>query len=221
MTRDEIITDALFLLGVLGEDDVLSDGQKTKGALALNRMVKAWEGQGIHLWTQTEMTVVLVASQATYTLSPQPLALTSARIRNTDNIDRPIRIDNRTQFMNISNKTSTGQINRIFYDKQLATNTLYVWPAPEDTTDTLQISYLRTIEDFDVSGDNPDFPTEWLDALVYNLAVRLAPAFGVSLQSKKANSDILMTAQSSLLEMQLWDTENTKVRIVPAQDNYD
>ena len=34
------------------------------------------------------------------------------------------------------------------------------------------------LEDLDASGDNPDFPSEWLDTIVYQLAVRIAPAFG-------------------------------------------
>jgi hypothetical protein len=37
----------------------------------------------------------------------------------------------------------------------------------------------RTIEDFDSGTDNPDFPQEWYLPLALNLAVLIAPKFGL------------------------------------------
>jgi len=216
LTRDTIIADALELIGAIGIGDTPTSADYTTCARTLNMMVKAWQGQGIHLWTETEMTVTLVVDQATYTLSPRPLYIKAARFRNADDVDRPVRVDSRVEFFNIPNKTSAGKINRIYYDPQLGSGTLYVWPVPDDATETLRLTYIRSLEDFDASGDNPDFPQEWLQTITYNLAVRIAAKYGKNVT--KTAPELISIAQLSLLEMQLWDTENSKIRIVPAYD---
>ena len=43
--------------------------------------------------------------------------------------------------------------------------------------------YQRPFEDFDASADEPDFPSEWFEALKFNLALRLAPEYGVPTES--------------------------------------
>lgn len=219
LTRDEIIQDALELIGAVDIGATPSATDITTCARTLNLMVKSWQATGVHLWTETEMSLSLVADQRTYVLSPKPLFIKSARHRtaDTDYVDRPVRIDTRNEYNEISNKTSTGgTTSRIYYDSQLGDGTLYVWPVPEASTDTLQLTYLRSIEDFDASGDNADFPTEWLEALIYNLAVRIAPKYGKVLS--KENPDIINIALTSLQQMQLWDTESSTISIVPARD---
>jgi hypothetical protein len=214
LTRDDIIQEALEQLGIVGEGETPAAATITSCSRTLNMMVKAWEAQGIHLWAQTTQTVTLVASQATYSLSPYALMLKQAWLRNTDNVDRPIKIDSLSNYNLIPNKTSTGKINRIAYDAGLTTGTVYVWPTPDDATDVLHIKYLRKIEDFDSSSDNADFPQEWLLALALNLAVLLAPKYGKTLS--KIAPDLAQNASIALTEMQLWDVENAKVRIAPA-----
>lgn len=61
---------------------------------------------------------------------------------------------------------------------------LYVFPTPatiDATNNKVYIVYQDLSEDFLVTGDNPDFPQEWLDALKYGLAARLAPEYGYTL----------------------------------------
>ena len=219
INRNEIITEALELLGAISFGETPSANEITSCARTLNLMIKAWNGQGIHLWTETEMEQALVVDTNSYTLSPRPLHIKQVRFRNSDNIDWPIRIDGRSDFMQITNKTTPGKISRVYYDPQLGTNNkLYVWPTPDDATDTLQITYIRSLEDFDASSDDADFPSEWLEAISTNLAIRIAPKYGKVLS--KVNPDLISLAQQSLIEMQLWDTESAKIRIVP-ETNYD
>lgn len=217
LTRNEIITEALEQIGAIGIGDTLQDSDVTTCSRSLNLMVKAWNGQGIHLWTASEMSVTLVGGQADYTLSPRPLHVKQIRVRNEDDIDRPVRIDSRNDFYSIANKTAEGQTNRAYYDPQLNSGTLSIWPTPpDDTTDVLKITYYRSLEDFDASGDNPDFPQEWLEAISLNLAIRIAPKYGKSLA--KVNPDLKENALMALMEMRLWDTEAARVSVVPARD---
>lgn len=86
----------------------------------------------------------------------------------------------RLDYQSLPNKTQAGIVNQCFYDPQLATGYLYLWQAPPTTiTDLLKFTWHRPIEDFDAAGDNPDLPQEWIDTLIYNLAVAKAVDFDV------------------------------------------
>jgi hypothetical protein len=109
--------------------------------------------------------------------------------------------------------TSEGASTCFYYSPQLSSGELYVWPVPQDTTDSLVISYVKTIEDFDSSSDNPDFPQECLSALTKNLAVAVSPAFGINLM--KVNPVLLQEAKTELREIESWDSEEGSIYIVP------
>ncbi len=66
LTAEELIAEALYLLQVIGQGETLSGAQYQRAINRLNRMLKAWEGQGIHLWTQTEGTMFLRVGQAEF-----------------------------------------------------------------------------------------------------------------------------------------------------------
>ncbi len=304
-TRDQIISDALQLLNILAAGETATANDITFCANALNKMVKAWMGQGIHLWTEEEGTIYLVNGQtqyslpganasdgsgtpvetttsaaaslgatsiicttttgmtagdnigieiqsspislqwttiasvvgttvnlnttltaaanlgafvATYTTAmPRVISIQSARVRDSGNFDRPVWIKARDDYMMIPQKNITGQINVVYYSPQMTTGILYVWPTTSSVSQRLKVTYLRTIQDFDSSSDNPDLPQEWLEVITYNLAVRIAPAYGVNLSSGgvAGNPDILRQAAQYLEDMKAWDAEQPGVQIVP------
>ena len=85
----------------------------------------------------------------------------------------------RLNYMALPNKTQTGNINQVFYDPQLNIGYFYLWN-PIAVIDTLlKFTYWRPIQDFDAGGDNPDLPIEWVNPLVFNLALLMAPDFSV------------------------------------------
>jgi len=45
--------------------------------------------------------------------------------------------------------------------------------------------YTSPLEYFDASTDTMDLPEEWYDAIVYDVAVKLAPRWGISLEDRK------------------------------------
>jgi hypothetical protein len=47
-------------------------------------------------------------------------------------------------------------------------------------SDTLFYLKYKRLQDFNISSDNPDFPVEWSEALIYGLAARLAPEYGTT-----------------------------------------
>lgn len=304
-TRDQIITNALSLIGAIGAGETVTANDTTLAASILNQMVKAWMAQGIHLWKQEEGTIYFVNGQNSYNLPganggdgsgtpvetalasagsgssitvttgtganmsandnigiqldsnkiywttisgapsgdtitlagtipsaaasgnkvftyttaiPRPLSVTNLRVMSGSGFETRVWLKTRDEFMMIPQKTLTSSIPTVgYYSPQLTTGVLYLWPTPSDVSYRLKCTYLRTIQDFDASGDNPDFPQEHLECLVYNLAVRLAPAFGINLSSGgiQGNPDILRQAAQYLEDLKAWDTEEPYVRVVP------
>jgi len=163
------------------------------GNTAINDIISIMLDTGVRQWT----TVVSVAG-VTVTITDalladvaigqevitfakkinKPLKLLSAR-RTIKKIDSPLEIVSREEYVDLPNKESIGLINEVYYKPLRSTGELYVWPTGSGSDDRLSFSYQRLIEDFDLTGDNPDLPVEWHEMLVANLAHRIAPSFGV------------------------------------------
>ena len=47
-------------------------------------------------------------------------------------------------------------------------------------SDAIFYTKYKRLQDFNISSDNPDFPVEWSEALIYGLAARLAPEYGTT-----------------------------------------
>ncbi len=181
----EIIKDALILIGGIEDEEVPSAAQQVYGRRALNRMVKAWSAKGLKAWCWNEVSIVTVADQDSYEFGPTaPLLVTNhaievANVRKvvTGWDETPIRSLSRAEYMNLP-KQSTGQPTAVYHQRRIDNGDLFVWPTPDDIY-TIKFSAKQYIEDFDVASNEAYFPVEWLEAIVYNLAVRLCPKYEV------------------------------------------
>lgn len=68
LTRNQIISTALMLIGVVGAEDTASSSDQTLANNLLNMMVKAWEGDGCSLWELQEATLYIANGTASYQL---------------------------------------------------------------------------------------------------------------------------------------------------------
>lgn len=109
------------------------------------------------------------------TKAQRPLRIIEARWRNADGNDTPLTIGNRDDYNTISDKTTISTPNMVFYDPQLTTGVLYVWPKPETVDGLIIMTVVYPIQDMDAATDDLEIPVQWLEAVIYNLAVRLAP----------------------------------------------
>ena len=196
ITRDEIISAALRKIGVVPQGETASAVQITEGAFALNVMVKAWEVDGMPLWAIKNLTISYTSGTASYTIgngapinSAKPLKVIQAWNRDLiSNVDIPMIILPKYDYNRLGNKTITGMPVQIQYTPGRDTGVITVFPVPDDTAETnnkLVISYQCPFEDFDASTDNIDFPQEWYDAVIYGLATRLAPEYGVPVEQRQ------------------------------------
>ena len=266
LTRDDAITEALELLGVLGEGETSNAEMLTSSARTLNLMVKAWQGRGVNIfavedvfvfqdgsqeysllngsstkftntydyttlstaavsgsgtievtditgfeasdvigviletgvwhWTSingspTGSTITLSASLPAAaevgalvvgyaTQSRRPMRVMEAYRRTKDGQDIPLEVVGDRTYNLLTPKDAAGVVNTVWYDWQTTTPKLYVWPVTSVHTDVIFLRCLRTLQDLDGATDDMDFPQEWYHAITLNLALQLAPKYGVS-----------------------------------------
>lgn len=196
VTRDDIIKGALRLCGALAVGETPSADQVTEASEALNMLVKAWQADGMALWARGEYTLPLTLSTQSYNIGigqtvniAKPLKITQAILHDTQtNVDIPMRIITRDEYLRLGNKTTTGQPIQIYYDPQRDHGVLYVYPPANSAAVSykqIKFTYQKPFEDFDASTDNPDFPQEWYEALKYGLASRLAGEYGISMDDRR------------------------------------
>jgi hypothetical protein len=196
VSRDDLIKGALRKIGVVPQGEVPTTDQITEGAFALNLMVKAWQADGMPLWALRTTPIPLTATVNTYTIgtgktvsTDKPLKVIRAWNHDVNsNIDIPMRILTKQEYDILGNKTSSGNPIQLYYAPLLNSGEIKVFPTPsttEVTNNTIYIVYQRPFEDFDASTDEPDFPQEWYDAVLYGLAVRLAPEYGLPIDQRQ------------------------------------
>lgn len=176
-------------MGVLPSGGTPSTAQTNDAAEALNALVKAFHADGMPVWAITSSTFTVTSGTATYTIGPAktvvaaaaPLKVIQAYRTESGQSDVPLTIYNRYDFSNLSN-TATGVPTGVYYqpiaENGVGTGYIYLWPIPDDSTTTITIDYQRPFSDMDATGDNFDFPSYWMQALIYNLAWALAPEYG-------------------------------------------
>lgn len=263
MTATQVINSAFNKIGVKAAEQALEPGEFQDGIDALNLMMKAWQAQGLHLWSKTEGVLFLDVGKTDYFLGPtgdeatllddfigttttsaeatssavievvdttgmvaldnvgveldsasrhwttivsvdsstqititvglpsaaksgstvftftnliqRPLRVLSTR-RKTFNEDNEISVNSwsRDEYFNQVNKASSGTVVNFYYSPKLGNGRFYVWQTASNVNDIVRITFERPIEDVDIGDDTLDFPVEWLEAIIYNLAARLA-----------------------------------------------
>lgn len=184
-TAQEIITDALAELGIAADEEPLEAVDLERGLRALSRMLRAWQADGVMIWTYTEGTFITVLDQAGYVFgsggafTTVPFEILDLRINRGGN-DLPMNRLSREEYYALPNKANRGYPTQFYYDRQRAGGTLYLWPAPDTGLGTLKFTYRRMIMDLDSGANDFDVPPEWMEALVFGLAKRLVGAYSMA-----------------------------------------
>ena len=149
----------------------------------------------------------------TYTTKAQrPLQILQAFVRADDNTDRPIRIISRDEYYSYTDKFTSSEVTSIYYDPQLTSGVLYVWPPQQLTVNTLKLFVQYPFEDMDAAANDFDFPQEWLMAVKYNLALVLCPSYGVQGTQLKT---IAALAETYLDDAMSFDKEHVNIQLTP------
>lgn len=228
-TRDQIVNAALRKIGVIVDGATATTTQQTAAQEALNNLVFSLYAQGMPVWAMTTTYFNPVQGQNAY---PVGSGIGSGNL----NIVAPLKIVQAWN-LDVSNPTSTYRIPmniytqynynllnapnnqgypiHLWYQPQNQSGTINIWPAPDAYTAAnrqIWFVYQRPFDQFNASTDTPDFPQVWIEPLIYSLAHRLGPEYGIPLSEQ----DKLNEMANNLIQNALsWGTEEGSFFIQP------
>jgi len=223
VNRDQIISLALRKLGVLELGSVPDSETVANASLALNLYVKQMETEGLKLWTVNQLVLPLTNGKTTYSIGPasqnpsvdldtdKPLKVIQAWLRQTTvspPVDTPVQLLSQQEYMTLGSKFSTGVANSIYYEIRQNTGNMYVYLTPDYNAAYQYDLYFmaqQPIQDINTGSSIPNFPVEWMNTLVWNLADQLAIEYSLPAGHRQEIAARAKTYREHLTD---WDVES-------------
>jgi hypothetical protein len=205
-------------------------------SMSLNLLIKQMSVDGLKLWKNSELIIPLTSNVTSYTLggtgsalmydsqaptvaiTDKPLKAIQGFYRNiqtTPYIDTPLLLISKQEYNMLGSKYSTGTANTIFYDVKKLNGILSVYLTPDAYVQSNLVLHLvaqMPLNDLVLSTDVPDFPNEWMNCLVWNLADELAMEYGVPMNYR---NEIMQRALAYKTQLTDFDVEATSTFFSP------
>jgi hypothetical protein len=192
LQRDSIINAALRKLAVLSGGSTPATYEITNATEALNALLKGFYADGMPLWAMSSYTFTPIVGVAAYNIgigqtlnTPMPMKVVQAWRGSSNSSNIPMNVYSNTNYNILPLTYSSGIPVNLYYQPLSTYGTINLWPLPADNSNTISIRYQRPFEDMNASTDNLDFPAYWTEAVIYGLADRLAPEYGIPLEDRK------------------------------------
>ena len=187
-TAGDQITRALRLLGVLAEGETSSASVMQDSLMAMNQMIDSWNTERLSVFCTQDQTFTWPAGQITRTLGPsgnfiglRPILLDEATYFRDPgtNVSFGIKFINQQQYNGIAVKTVTSTYPQvIFVNMTYPDVTMTIYPQPTRDLEWHFVS-VQELSNPATLVTNLLFPPGYLRAFTYNLAMEIAPEFGV------------------------------------------
>lgn len=187
-TAGDQINGALRLLGILAEGETPTSGMSDDALVAFNQMIESWNTERLSVFTTQEQVFTWPAQERTQTLGPTGDFVGNRPIGELDDatyfkanggISYPILTINQTYYNNIALKTATSTLPQYIYmNSSFPDCELFLYPVP---TQALEFHFV-SVQELDqpaTLATTLSFPPGYLRAFRYNLAIEIAPEFGV------------------------------------------
>ena len=187
-TAGDQITRALRLLGVLAEGETSSAAVMQDSLMAMNQMIDSWNTERLAVFCTQDQTFTWPAGEITRTLGPtgnfiglRPVLLDEATYFRDPgtNVSFGIKFINQQQYNGIAVKTVTSTYPQvIFVNMTYPDVTMTIYPRPTRDLEWHFVS-VQELSNPATLVTNLLFPPGYLRAFTYNLAMEIAPEFGV------------------------------------------
>lgn len=192
MTVRDLITATLRKLGVIASGETPSASELNDALEDLNLMLQSWVDVPLRAVRKTS--VSLTAGQASYSWGSTGDETTSRPARilgatyKADDVETPLSLRGEVDYREIADKTVQGTPRILFYNPTSPNGTVYLYPVPDDSSATLEVDSVAPMGDYSLS-DTLDIPAEAFRAVRLNLAIEVAPDYGIQvgpLQHRRA-----------------------------------
>ena len=203
-TAGEQINRALRLLGVLAEGETPSASVSQDSLMALNQMIDSWNTERLSTFVTQDQVYTWPAGFISRDLGPsgdfignRPILMDDATYYKAPNgVSYGIKFINQQQYDGIAVKNVTSTYPQVCWVNMGFPNiTLTVYPKPTQDLEWHMIS----VQELDRPADLSTvmyYPPGYLRAFTYNLAMEIAPEFGV--EPSPQVSRIAMTSKRDL-----------------------
>lgn len=208
-TARDLIKDALRKIHVLGKGQSLESDEANDALRLLNSMLSMWSVQGDLVYVSSKETFPLTGA-GTYTIGAgldfntiAPLRITGAYI-TSGTIDYPLHAIDDSEYSSIAQKTISSSIPEYFYYDGNPTAKIYLYPVDSGAT-SITINSVKPLTSFTTLDTAYDMPAEYEIAIVYNLAVLIAPEY-----EKEPSFTVTKTAVEALNAVQTQNKRQDK-----------
>lgn len=91
----------------------------------------------------------------------------------------PMKMMSRQEYMDLPQPDDPGISTQAFYSPQLVSGEFYAWPNPQNATFGARFTWCRPLQDLTSPANTADMPQEWLNGLMWNIALEMGPEFDV------------------------------------------
>jgi len=184
-----IINSSLRLIGVATKNEALDDADAQNSLTALNFMLDSWSARRVTVRHIVEDSKILTAGSGfQYTIgvggsinTAFPIQIESAYLKLTPdtNMLSPIDLISSEQFdAYLDRLVITGITRYLYYDPIYPLGNIFIYPTP-DKAYTLYIKSWKALSSLTLLTSDITLEPVYLETIKYNLAIRLAPEFGV------------------------------------------
>lgn len=189
-----VVESALRKLGALAIDQTPETSQYTTAYIALNAMLGEFRTVGYPLWARTTYTFIPTLATESYSIgtgqtlnTPYPVHILQAYRTDNSTTQVPLEVVPDYNY-NLFPAGSSGNPIQLTYRPGINIGTIKLWPTPDASSvanSTITIVYQRPMEYISADANTFDIPEEWVSAIIYGLAVRLAPEYSVPLPDRQ------------------------------------
>ena len=199
------INRALRLLGVLAEGETPSAATSQDALVAMNQMLDSWSTERLMAYNTIDQVFTWPAGQYIRTLGPtgdfvglRPVLLDDSTYYRDPgtNVSFGIKFINQQQYNGIAVKTVTSTYPQVIWvNMEFPNISMAIYPRPTRDLEWHFVSVQVLAEAASLST-NLYFPPGYMRAFAYNLAMEIAPEFGV--EPSPQVSRIAMTSKRDL-----------------------
>lgn len=186
ITARTIIKKAMKELGVIGVGQAVNAEMEDDAFLALNNMLEKWSNERLMVQEIVEEAETLTSGQASYTVGSggnfdtnRPVAIEKdAFIRDSGGNDHPVQVLTMDVYRAETVKTTSGRPDYLAYTPEFPLGKMYLYPTPDNSTDVLHYRAVPLLDSFATVTTSVEYAPGYEDAIILNLAVRIAPSWG-------------------------------------------
>lgn len=223
IAAQDIINSALRLIIALQSGEVPSAAESQDALFILNQMIDAWNAEQLMIFVIQREVFSLVSGQQVYTMGPggnfntaRPAKIDRISVINFYNPPQPLELPldyiTQQEWQNVPVKSIQSALPQLVWDDQaFPLRNLSYWPIPNSTPlqtaiyDWVALSYFQNLTNQFI------FPPGYVEAIRYNLALRLAPEWGAT-----ARPDVVALAEQSKSRVESINAPIVDLRCDPA-----